>query len=271
MLIYLSRFVLVVFAASTQIRCSSVKRGATFSVEKNVAYRTVDGNQLTGDMYLPKTGDGLRPAVIVIHGGGWGKRSGDMQSICEDLAEAGFVAFNITYRLAPKNRYPKAVEDVKEAFNWLNENAAKYQINKDKISGWGYSAGAHLLLLATLNSNFKLKALVSGGTPADLTAWPKSPLVLDFLGLKEKDNLPLWREASPINHVTTSSPPVFLYHGEWDTLVEPEQMSKMERALKDEGRPVETFTVEYMGHFAVYLFSDAAVEKGIAFIKKNLF
>ncbi|MBC7457331.1 MAG: alpha/beta hydrolase [Bdellovibrionaceae bacterium] len=239
-----------------------------YKVEKNTIFKTVDQENLTVDIYSPIQ-KGLKPAVIVVHGGGWKTRSGDMSRICEDLAQAGFVAFNITYRLAPKHLFPKPMEDVKDSIAWAKLNAAKYQVDPSQISGWGYSAGAHLILMAGLNPELGLKAIVAGGTPADLTVWPDSDMVKGFLGVGFKDNPVLWKQASPVNFVQKKSPRVFLYHGSLDHLVEVDQMYKMESALKVQGIEVETLKINYLGHIAVYFLSQKSVDEGIHFLKRN--
>lgn len=240
-----------------------------FHVKENVVYKTVQGESLHGDFYIPK-GAGPYPVVMVIHGGSWAARSGDMAQICRSLASRGFLAFNITYRLAPKDLYPRSVEDVRDAVAWLKAHAAEYGGNSEQISLWGYSAGAHLALLTGLDPKIGIKAIVAGGTPADFLAWPKSPIITKFIGGPLVEKRKEWVEASPVNHVRENSPPVFLYHGRRDDLVEVDQMYKMEVALKAKNRPVETYEIRYLGHVGVYLFSVEAVARGIRFIETQL-
>lgn len=239
-----------------------------YEIEKNIFFKSIEQENLTIDIYSPSK-KGLKPAVIVVHGGGWKARSGDMTRICENLAQAGFVAFNITYRLAPQHLFPKPVEDVKDSVAWVKSHAVKYEVDLNQLSGWGYSAGAHLILMAGLKPELGLKAIVAGGTPADLTAWPDSDMVKGLLGVRYKDNPNLWRQASPVNLVEAKSPRVFLYHGVADTLVEVEQMYKMESALKNFGVEVETMKINYLGHIAVYFLSQKSIDEGIRFLKKN--
>jgi acetyl esterase/lipase len=246
----------------------SVFNSNKYHIEKNVIFKTIEQENLTVDIYSP-TEKGLKPAVIVVHGGGWRARSGDMSKVCENLARAGFIAFNITYRLAPKYLFPKPVDDVKDAVNWVKTNASKYQVDSTRLSGWGYSAGAHLILMAGLNPQLGLKSIVAGGTPADLTAWPDSEMVTGLLGVSYKNNLKLWTQASPVNLVETQSPRIFLYHGTWDKLVEVEQMDKMEKALKEKGVAVETLRLNYLGHLAVYFLSQKSINEGIRFLKQS--
>jgi acetyl esterase/lipase len=66
------------------------------------------------DVYSPANLDMPRPAVLVIHGGGWHtplERDG-MAQHAERLAESGYVAFNLSYRLVPDGgEFPHAVQD----------------------------------------------------------------------------------------------------------------------------------------------------------------
>src|SRR5262249_15370748 len=74
-----------------------------------------DGGSRRGDLYLPSD-DGPHPALLLIHGGGWQTGSAAVYRYWGPfLAEQGYVAFAITYRLARPEHptYPQAVYDVK--------------------------------------------------------------------------------------------------------------------------------------------------------------
>ena len=53
------------------------------------------------------------------------------------LAEHGYVAATANYRLAPRNQFPAAVQDVKAAVRFLRANAAKYKIDANHIGALG--------------------------------------------------------------------------------------------------------------------------------------
>src|SRR6188472_3162172 len=94
--------------------------------EKDIEYSNPDDQHLQVDMARPD-GEGPYPAVICIHGGGF--RAGNRQSydgLIKKLAQNGYVAMTVEYRLAPKYPYPAAIYDVKAAVRWLRANAAKY-------------------------------------------------------------------------------------------------------------------------------------------------
>ncbi len=250
-----------------------VKPKHTYSYYRNMVYKEVDGKKLSGDMYIP---DQLpnekivpRPAVLVVHGGGWNSKFGDMNHICRALAEAGFVAYNITYRLVPNVRFPKPVEDVTDALTWLYDHAEKYGINRDHISGWGYSAGSHLTLLAGLDPKHHMHSIVVGGAPGNLSISPNNSRAIAFVGYPYKGHEALWDAASPVTHAEAGSPPTFFYHGTADTSVEPIQMQQIRGALDAKGAKTETFLIEGAGHIPVYAFSREAIIRGIRFLETN--
>ena len=225
---------------------------------------------LEASLFLPQRSSAKVPAVVVVHGGSWVRRSGDMESISQQLAEAGLAAFNITYRSAEQFPYPAAVNDVNAAIEWLRNNAEQYGIDANRIGGWGYSAGGQLILRAGLNPSAGLNAIVSGGTPAKFSFWPESPVITRFIGASYQDAPAIWEDASPINHIQPGSPAVFMYHGERDTLVDPIQMTLMSDALLDQQVEVTTYLLENRGHFGTYLFGGEAEQEAIQFLKQRL-
>ena len=240
------------------------------SIRYEEAIFTEEVEPLQGQLYLPRDIQQPVAAVVVVHGGGWVRRSGDMVSISKQLARQGIAAFNITYRSALYHPYPAAVSDVRRAIEWLRDNAERYQIDPQRIGGWGYSAGGQLILRAGLDPEYGLKAIVSGGTPAKFSYWPESPIITKFIGQPYAQSPERWEDASPVNHVQTASPPVFLYHGSEDTLVDPVQMDFMAQALARKGVPHETHLALNRGHFGVYLFGNESEQKAIEFLKRRL-
>src|SRR5580658_11071387 len=113
--------------------------------QTDIEYSNPDDQHLQLNLARPKTGEGPFPAILCIHGGGFraGTRDG-YDGLCIKLAEHGYVAATMTYRLAPKYKFPAAIYDCKAAVRWLRANAATYKINPDKIGVTGGSAGGHL-------------------------------------------------------------------------------------------------------------------------------
>ncbi|MBX3190660.1 MAG: alpha/beta hydrolase [Labilithrix sp.] len=86
------------------------------------------------------------PILFYVHGGGFRILSKDTHWIMGlSFARRGFIVFNVSYRLAPKHRYPCAVEDVCRAFRWVMENAARFGGDTSRVVLAGESAGANLV------------------------------------------------------------------------------------------------------------------------------
>ncbi len=103
------------------------------------------------DVYRPLDLEGPAPAVLYIHGGGFRILSKDTHWIMGlAFASRGYVVFNIGYRLAPRHRFPAAVEDVAQAYQWLCAHAHEYGADLDRLVVAGESAGANLTASLTL-------------------------------------------------------------------------------------------------------------------------
>ncbi|MBS2019401.1 MAG: alpha/beta hydrolase [Deltaproteobacteria bacterium] len=85
------------------------------------------------------------PVLFYVHGGGFRILSKDTHWVMGlSFARRGFLVFNVSYRLAPKHRYPSAIEDVCNAFTWVAQNAARYGGDPSRLVIAGESAGANL-------------------------------------------------------------------------------------------------------------------------------
>jgi acetyl esterase/lipase len=252
---------------------------ADYTVQKALTYTPAGWPQAqVADLYQPQ-GRGPFPAVIVVHGGGWVR--GDrftMDGISKKLAEQGFVALNIEYRLAPEYIFPAALQDVQQSVRWLRAHADEYHVDPTRVGVWGYSAGAELAaLLGTLSPgdpNFaadaRVQAVVAGGTPADLRYAGDSSLVRDFVGDTLESRPDLYRDISPIAFVSADDPPTYLYHGTFDWVVYQINAVKMKQALDKAGVPAELYLLHGSGHIATFLFSRGAETEGLKFLRRYL-
>ncbi len=90
---------------------------------------------------------------------------------------------------------------------------------------------------------------------------------MPFLGVKRDENPQLYKDASPMAHISSNVPPVFLYHGKRDRLVEKEQSINYYNALRQAGVPAELYLHPlWGGHLAMFLFGWDAESKGIDFL-----
>jgi acetyl esterase/lipase len=219
----------------------------TTTIDKDVEYAMPGGKAVLMDIYKPEN-SGLRPAIVVIHGGGWvaGDR-GQMASTSAALADRGFVVANVAYRLAPANKWPAMIDDVQSAVRFIRTNAKKYNVDPDRIGAVGASAGGHL-------------ALMLGMSDTRDPAAPKSPsskvsVVGNFFGVSDFTKmLPAWRvlgdtvfgvkgagiepamkAASPLTYLDKGDAPVFTFHGDKDWVVPITQSKLLDEKLKAVG------------------------------------
>ncbi len=223
-------------------------------VERDIVYATYGERKVMLDLYLPKApGSAKIPCIVVIHGGGW--RTGDktrFAAIAAHLAEQGFAAACIGYRLLPEVEFPAPVVDCKAAVRWVRANAAQHGIDPDRLGAIGGSAGGHLVaMLGTSDKETKLEgeggnpgvssrvqAVVAMATPADMTAFAERAKI-------DKDLATL---ISPVTHVSKDSAPVLLMHGTKDALVPMAQSELLLENYKAAGASAELVKVEGAPH-----------------------
>lgn len=229
----------------------------------------------------PLQGDLMRPAgvlkpavVVVIHGGGWrsgSRHSGYVQRINQEILSVGFAVFNVSYRFAPNHRFPAQLEDITQAITWLQQEGQALGVDTQRVALWGYSAGAHLASLASMTKQaLPVRAVVAGGTPADLQVWPRSPMVHALIGQGLDEAPAIWAKASPVTQVSPNTPPHFLYHGRWDTLVSFDQALKLEAALKEQGVPVQLVARPVYGHLLTAALPGNSYQQATAFLTQYL-
>lgn len=137
--------------------------------QPNVEYGGVGNRALLLDMFSAETKRSTsvqgRPAIVLIHGGGW--RTGNRQQhhpMAQRLAAAGYVVVTPEYRLSTEALYPAAVHDLKTVIRWLRANASQYSVDTTRMAAVGFSAGGQLAAL--LGSTGNLTDLEGSG------CWP---------------------------------------------------------------------------------------------------
>ena len=111
--------------------------------------------EIPARIYVPKQPrlqNGLSPALVFFHGGGW--VIGDLDShdvVCRQLADAGaLIVISVDYRLAPEHKFPAAADDAIAATKWIAANARELGIDASRLSIGGDSAGGNLAAVVAL-------------------------------------------------------------------------------------------------------------------------
>jgi acetyl esterase/lipase len=255
----------------------------------NIEYSNV-GAKMEMDIVRPKNQTGLAPAVLLIHGGGF--RQGTRQSYLKQaarLAERGYVAATASYRLAPRNQFPAAVEDAKAAVRFLRANAAKYGIDSERIGAWGGSAGGHLVLMLGLTADVaefegsgpnrefssKVQAVINYYGPTDFTqSYSKSVDAAEvlplWLGGHLDQNRKIHQKASPLNWVNPNAAPTLSLHGTKDAYVGYEHSVMLTERLINAGVDAELETLSGAGHGFKGADADRAEAAAFAFLDRYL-
>lgn len=261
--------------------------------EKGIEYSNPDHQHLKLNMARPKTGRGPFPGIVCIHGGGFraGTRDG-FNKLCVRLAEHGYVAVTVTYRLAPKYQFPAAVYDVKAAVRWMRANATKYHIDPDRIGTTGGSAGGHLAQFLAVTRGVKqfeghggnahyssrVACVVNFYGPSDLTkSYGASVDAAEVLPLFLGGDLKTARHrhiiASPLYWVTPNAAPTLCVQGTKDRYVAYEQAVWLVDRLKAADVEARLMTIKGADHG--FRGASAAVKEQIedariAFFDKHL-
>jgi len=221
---------------------------------------------LHAEIAYPKDATAPLPAVIYIHGGGWVGGSNKHAPILQ-IAQAGYFAASIEYRLSDVAKWPAQIQDCKLGVRWLRANATTYNVDPNRIGAWGDSAGGHLITCLGTMADIKeyegdggypgvssaVQAVVDFYGPTDfITPNIYTPealrLTQGLFGVPRDQNPDLWKSGSPVFYVKAGDPPMFLVHGDSDMLVPLAQSTVFDAALTKAGVPHQLLIVKNAGH-----------------------
>lgn len=228
-------------------------------IDRNIQFATVDGVNLTLNLYRPST-VGLHPTIAVIYGGAWqnGTPAND-ETFSRYMAAQGYTVVALDYRHAPQFRYPAQLEDVQTALSYMKSHAETLEIDIQRIALLGRSAGAHLAsLVAYGQSPLPIRAVVNYYGPTNLTAGYNELPVPDpinvraileaFLGGNPEQLPQLYQDASPIHHISPNLPPSLLVYPGRDHLVLPKFGQQLYEKLQAAGNQAVLLEIPWAEH-----------------------
>lgn len=235
----------VCFTAS---RCVHAEEASDQPTHANVAYAK---HAKTVIDFWQAEGEGPRPLLVYIHGGGW--YAGDKkrpQSTFQPFLDKGISYAAVNYRLSGEFPLPTPVHDAARAIQFIRSKAKEWNIDPNRIALTGGSAGACTSMwllfhddLANPKSSDPVErestrvtaAAVAGGQvsidPPLIKEWLgenviKHPMIAKAVGEATIENAmknyekhrPRYVEFSPYNHVSKGDPPLLMTYGNDMTL-----------------------------------------------------
>lgn len=237
--------------------------GGLFSrTSENVPVETLtysDLGHLSLDFYRA-IGKAPAPCIVLIHGGGWdGGSRAEIAHVNHWLARLGYAVAAIDYRLAPQSVWPAQRDDTLAAIAFLKSHASQLGLDPARFVLLGRSAGGNIAEAVAYTANDPaLRGVIALYAPADLHfAWQysreddvlKSPQLLrQFLGGPPDTARAGYDSSSGYLHVTKTTPPTLLIHGQLDTLVWHRQSERLAARLAEHRVPHAFVSLPWATH-----------------------
>lgn len=188
-------------------------------VLRDVSYGAHEKQKI--DVYLPPDAKGA-PVIFMVHGGGWitgdkGNR-GVVGSKGTYWLPKGYAMISVNYRMVGDGADPYAQAlDVAAALAYVQQHAAEWGLDANRIVTMGHSAGAHLVGLLAVNPDI---AAGQGAKPWRATVMLDSGAVdvvtlmnMPHARLYDKafgDNEALWQKTSLTHQLSTRAVPLMI-------------------------------------------------------------
>ena len=216
------------------------------------------------DLFLPK-GRKKFPVIVWIHGGAW--RQGDKslyRGLGRRFAREGIGFVPISYRLAPRFKYPAQIQDCARAFAWVHKHVAEHRGDPNRLFVMGHSAGGHLSALLALHPKFLKDLEVPGGAikgaipMSGVYTIPALPAETQgFLSIFPEafgSDRDVCRDASPTTHVANASAPMLVLTETDDNLRVRPSMRLLKAAVGRAGvKDVEFVDAEERNHISIMM------------------
>jgi acetyl esterase/lipase len=231
-----------------------------YQTSPNLTYLVANNYEDKLDVYQRRNTTGPQPTLIYIHGGGWvgGTKEGSLMSLMPWF-ELGWNVVNVEYRLGRVSLAPAAVEDCLCALRWVGANAARFNIDVNRLVVTGESAGGHLALTTGMIPE-------SAGLDRECpgAALPKVAAIINWYGITDvadlldgpnrksyavqwlssmPDREQIARRVSPLSYVRTGLPPVLTIHGDADPTVPYTHATRLKAELDKADVPNQLVTI----------------------------
>ena len=217
------RFALVFTAVFGLSGCSSLDMVNAFTPSPNglpvtLSYGSSERQRV--DVYQAGR---RKPLVIFFYGGSWnsGSRT-DYRFVARAFNDLGYSVAIPDYRLTPEALYPDFLKDSAQAISLLINRAEEFGADPQRVILVGHSAGAYNAMMVALDQRWlspedrqRIRGVIGLASPVNFLPIQLPAARLAF----HWPNTP--RDSQPIEHVSSSSPPMLFINANNDPLVDP--------------------------------------------------
>lgn len=260
--------VLAIFLLSWDFADAQVER------QRDIIYQRTEGVALTMDVFVPEEPNGI--GIIKIVSGGW--KSGHFkikEGFSRPYTDHGYTVFAVLHGSQPRYQVRDIMGFMHRAVRFIRTNADRWNIDPDRIGVTGSSAGGHLsLILATKGGpgdrqakdpvDRASSAVQAAGVfypPTDYLNW--SGPGDDCVGVGKQERWQpafgdeskttetrqvLGRHMSSIYHISPTTPPISIIHGDADPVVPLFQSESFKKIAEASGVEVELVVKEGAKH-----------------------
>jgi acetyl esterase/lipase len=252
---------------------------AALGTARMVQYKARDGLTIPAFLHLPPKdvyGEGPHPAIVLPHGGPWARDELDWDASGwpQFLASRGYVVIQPQFRgsdgwgsrlwlAGDKEWGGKMQDDNDDAARWLID---QHLAAPNRIALFGYSYGGYAAFAAAIRPNGLYQCAISGAGVAELK---------DFQGETEDSRFgrefqrPTIEGLDVLPHARETQIPMFIYGGDRDRIVNPNNPRRFADALKAAGKPHRYLLINDMGH-TLDTWTPAMAETQLTEIEKYL-
>lgn len=211
-----------------------------------------DSNQFV-ELRLPR-GKGPYPVLLNLHGGYWRAKYDLAHAghLCEALRAAGIATFNAEYRRVGDQGggWPGTFADVRSAYRYVRQEAARFQLDRKRLVVMGHSAGGQLALCLAAHETSLRRVMALAGVVDLRKAFAlhlSHDAVVEFLGGTPEAVPEHYREADPME-LKIPQARQWLIHGTDDDTV-PVEFSRNYVEQKKSSESVQLIEITRCGHF----------------------
>ena len=201
------------------------------------------------DIYYPEEVKQF-PTIVWFHGG---RLRGGNKFIADELKREGICIVAVNYRLYPKVKSPKYIEDAAAAVAWVFNNIDSLGGDPSRIFVSGYSAGGYLTSMLGLDKKWLKAHGIDANSIAGLI--PMSGFTITHKTIRDERGIaetqPIIDELAPLFHVRADAPPILLITGdrELEVLGRYEENAYLMRMLKVVGhKDIKLYEMDGYGH-----------------------